>query len=42
MATYVSGKELQVAFFSNATPPVFTVEALRDSPNLCGTYTYVR
>jgi len=42
MATYVSGKELQIAFFSNATPPVFTVEALRDSPNLCGTYSYVR
>lgn len=42
MATYVSGKQLQIAFFSNATPPVFTLEALRDSPNLCGTYTYVR
>jgi hypothetical protein len=42
MATYVSGKELQIAFFSNATPPVFTIEALRDSPNLCGTYAYVR
>lgn len=41
MATYVSGKELQIAFFSNATPPVFTLEALRDSPNLCGTYSYV-
>ncbi len=42
MATYVSGKQLQIAFFSNATPPVFTLEALRDSPNLCGTYTYAR
>jgi len=41
MATYVSGKQLQIAFFSNATPPVFTIEALRDSPNLCGTYSYV-
>ena len=45
MATYVSGrsgKHLEIAFFSNATPPVFTPEALRDSPNLCGTFAYVR
>ena len=45
MATYVSGKsgkQLQIAFFSNATPPVFTIEALRDSPNLCGTFSYAR
>jgi hypothetical protein len=42
MATYVSGKELQVAFFSNATPPVFTVESLNNNQDLCGTYTYVR
>ena len=42
MATYVSGKELQIAFFSNATPPVFTIEALNNSPNLCGTYSYAR
>ena len=42
MATYVDGKLLKVAFFSNAKPPVFTLEALKDSPNLCGTFTYVR
>ncbi len=45
MATYVSGKsakQMQIAFFSNATPPVFTIEALRDSPNLCGTFSYAR
>jgi hypothetical protein len=42
MATYVSGKQLEIAFFSNAMPPVFTLEALRDSPNLCGTYSYAR
>ena len=41
MATYVAGKQLHIAFFSNATPPVFTMEALRDSPNLCGTFAYV-
>lgn len=42
MATYVAGKQLEIAFFSNATPPVFTIEALRDSPNLCGTFSYSR
>jgi hypothetical protein len=42
MATYVSGKKLNIAFFSNAAPPVFTVEALGQSENLCGTYSYAR
>jgi len=42
MATWVWGKQLQIAFFSNAAPPVFTVEALNGSPNLCGTFAYVR
>jgi len=42
MATWVSGKQMQIAFFSNAAPPVFTLEALRDSQNLCGTFAYVR
>ena len=42
MATYVAGKQLEIAFFSNAAPPVFTIEALRDSPNLCGTFSYSR
>ena len=42
MATYVSGKVLNLAFFSNATPPVFTAEAISNNVNLCGTYTYVR
>lgn len=42
MATYVSGKELQLAFFSNASPPVFTAEALGKSENLCGIFSYVR
>ncbi|MBS1821592.1 MAG: hypothetical protein JST61_06415 [Acidobacteria bacterium] len=42
MATYVEGKTLKVAFFSNAAPPVFTLEALQNSPNLCGTFTYVK
>ncbi|MBB5057248.1 hypothetical protein HDF16_001933 [Granulicella aggregans] len=42
MATFVAGKELKIAFFSNAIPPVFTIEALGKSENLCGVYTYAR
>lgn len=42
MATYAAGKSLQVAFFSGETMPVFTAEALKDSPSLCGTFAYVR
>jgi hypothetical protein len=42
MATFVAGKEMRIAFFSNAIPPVFTVEALGKSENLCGVYSYVR
>jgi hypothetical protein len=41
MATYVSGKELQIAFFANAAPPLFTAEALNNDPNLCGIYSYM-
>jgi hypothetical protein len=42
MATYLSGKTLQVAFFSGDQAPVFTIDAISGSPNLCGTYTFVR
>jgi len=42
MATYVSGKGLGIIFFSNAFPPVFTTEALTNSVNLCGTFSYTR
>lgn len=43
MATYVSGKSLQVAFFSGQTIPTLTFEAISGgSANLCGTYTYTR
>jgi len=42
MATYLSGKTLKVAFFSNAKPPVFKLEELANSANLCGTFTYTR
>jgi hypothetical protein len=42
MATYVDGRNLQVAFFSASEAPVFTVDALAHSADLCGTFTYAR
>ncbi|HEY6490037.1 MAG: hypothetical protein WCC26_07220 [Terracidiphilus sp.] len=42
MATYVSGRNLQIAFFSGAEAPVFTLDAIADSTSLCGTFTYGR
>jgi len=42
MATYVSGRTLQVAFFSGDNPPVLTVDALANSTDVCGVFTYAR
>jgi hypothetical protein len=42
MATYVSGRNLEVAFFSGTDTPVFTVDALANSYDLCGSFTYTR
>jgi hypothetical protein len=42
MATYATGKTLQIAFFSGANPPVLTIDALANSTDACGTYTYQR
>lgn len=42
MATYVAGRNLQVAFFSGENPPVLTVDALANSTSLCGTFEYAR
>jgi hypothetical protein len=42
MATYVSGRSMQVALFSGDAEPVFRFDAIQNSPALCGTYTYVR
>jgi hypothetical protein len=42
MATYVSGRSLQVAFFSGEDMPVFTVDALANTTQVCGTFSYVR
>jgi hypothetical protein len=42
MATYIEGRSLHVAFFSGSGMPVFTFEAVRNSPDLCGTFLYTR
>ena len=42
MASSVQGKTLQLAFFSGATMPVLTAEAVGNSSNLCGTFSYLR
>ncbi len=42
MATYVTGRMLQVAFFSGDDMPVFTFDALANSPYRCGTFAYSR
>jgi hypothetical protein len=42
MATFASGRSLQVAFFSGSEAPVFTMDALAKSTSLCGTFSYAR
>jgi len=42
IVTYAQGRDLQVAFFSGATPPVLTVDAVNNATNLCGIFSYVR
>ena len=42
IATYVQGRALHVAFFSGADMPVFTPEALANSTEVCGTFSYSR
>jgi hypothetical protein len=42
MVTYVLNKDLQVAFFSGSSQPVFQFDALRNSTALCGTFSYAR
>jgi hypothetical protein len=42
MATYVEGKQLQIAFFSGGKAPVITAENLANTTDLCGTFTYAR
>jgi hypothetical protein len=42
MATYVSGRSLEIAFFSGGKPPVLTMEAMNNASDLCGIFTYTR
>ena len=42
MAAFVTGKTLNIAFFSGEEAPVFTFDAITHSSNICGTFTYVR
>jgi hypothetical protein len=42
MVTYVSGRSLQLAFFSGVKPPVFTPDAIANSTDMCGKFGYVR
>lgn len=42
MATYVSGRSMQVAFFSGDSEPVFKFGVVQNSPALCGVFTFVR
>ena len=42
LATYVAGHFLHVAFFSGSNMPVLTPEAISNSTDLCGPFTYAR
>ena len=42
MVTYAEDKTLRVAFFSGDTAPVLTVDALANSTDVCGIFTYAR
>ena len=42
MVTYVAGRSLQLAFFSGAKPPVFAPDAIANSTDLCGKFSYVK
>jgi hypothetical protein len=42
LATYVEGRSLRVAFFSGADVPVLTIDALANSTDVCGTFSYSR
>jgi hypothetical protein len=42
MATWASGSQLQIAFFSGQKMPVFTLDALNGSSAVCGVFRYAR
>lgn len=42
MATYVTGRTLNVAFFSGDDQPVFKFDAMQNTSTLCGTFVFSR
>ena len=42
MATTIDGRSLHVAFFSSKASPTFTMDALQNSADLCGNFSYSR
>ena len=42
LATFVHDRSLRVAFFSGENMPVLTSDALANSTDVCGTFTYSR
>ena len=42
LATYTTGRSLQLAFFSTSKMPVFTPEAMTNDSSLCGIFGYER
>jgi hypothetical protein len=42
IVTYAQGRDLHIALFSGATPPVLTVDAINNATDLCGIFSYVR
>jgi hypothetical protein len=42
MATYVEGRSLHLAFFSGQKMPEFTPDAIGNSTDLCGRFSYAR
>ncbi len=42
LATYSTGRTLQLAFFSTSKMPVLTPEAMNNNSDLCGVFAYQR
>ena len=42
MVTYLADRSLHLALFSGSKPPVLAPEAIANSTDLCGTFTYTR
>lgn len=42
MVAYAQGNSLQIVFFSGDKPPVLTFDAIANSSDKCGTFSYVK